>query len=86
MSGVNITHSSKLRKVICDKAREYNKEVPSESTLDFLEQFLKTNPKLRISASEALNHSFFKEEPLACLPSELPKIEGELHEMAVKKH
>jgi serine/threonine protein kinase len=60
--------------------------VPSESTLNFLEQFLKTNPKLRISASEALDHSFFKEEPLACLPNEFPKIEGELHELTVMKH
>jgi hypothetical protein len=31
---------------------------------------LELNPKKRISASEALNHKYFKEEPKMCEPKE----------------
>ena len=33
----------------------------------------------------ALDHAFFKTEPLPCEPSEIPKIEGNAHEMTVRR-
>jgi cell division cycle 2-like protein len=38
------------------------------------------DPKKRISASEALNHPWFKEEPLACRVDEMPNFPS-LNEM-----
>ena len=49
---------------------EYNKlplrpcSASEECFLDFIKQLLKTNPKERISASEALNHPFITESTL----------------------
>jgi cyclin-dependent kinase 12/13 len=49
--------------------------------LHLLEQMLKLNPDNRYTTAEALNHEFFKTEPLACDKSKLPKIENECHEV-----
>ena len=43
------------------------------------------NPKFRITAKEALKHPFFTTEPLPSLPKDLPKIDGEAHELTVAK-
>lgn len=44
-----------------------------ESGVDLLASVLQWNPRRRPSAAEALQHSFFKEEPLPCAPAELMK-------------
>ena len=53
--------------------------------IDLIEKMLVMNPSNRISASQALNHEYFKCEPLPCEPSDLPKIEGNAHEFTVKE-
>ena len=53
--------------------------------LDLIEKMLCLNPTQRISARDALKHDFFKATPLPCEPHDLPKIEGEAHEMTVLK-
>ena len=45
---------------------------------------MELNPKDRISAEEALNHKFFKVEPVMCKPEDLPKLD-ELHEYQTDK-
>lgn len=45
---------------------------------------LDMDPSKRISASSALKHPYFTNEPKACEPHELPKLEGEAHERNVK--
>lgn len=40
---------------------------------DLLTRLLHWDPRLRISAKEALGHSWFREHPLPCLPSEIPQ-------------
>jgi len=50
-----------------------------------MEKLLALNPAYRLSAEEALKHEYFKSQPLPCRPDELPKIEGEAHELTVKK-
>ena len=56
-----------------------------EHALDLMEKLLALNPSNRLSAEEALKHDYFKSQPLPCKPDELPKIEGEAHELTVKK-
>jgi serine/threonine protein kinase len=38
--------------------------------LNLLDTLLTLNPEKRLTAKEALNHSFFKSEPLPCEPSQ----------------
>ena len=49
-----------------------------EDAIDLISRMLEYDPKKRITAAEALNHKYFKD---ACLPSEIPKIDGELKEL-----
>jgi len=51
--------------------------------LDLLEKLL-APPHLRITAAQALQHSFFKAEPLPCLPSEMGAMPT-IHEYEIKK-
>ena len=56
-----------------------------EKAIDLISKMLEYNPKLRISAEAALEHAYFTEEPLPCKPHEIPKIEGELKELAFRE-
>jgi len=56
-----------------------------ELGLDLLDQMLALNPEKRISATDAINHAYFKEDPLPCKTTELPRLETEGHEFQVKK-
>ncbi|KAJ3215078.1 kinase subunit of RNA polymerase II carboxy-terminal domain kinase I [Dinochytrium kinnereticum] len=51
-----------------------------------LDSLLQMDPGRRPSALDALNHSYFSDEhPRPCLPSELPKVEGDWHEYESKQ-
>lgn len=50
------------------------------AALDLLDKLLIYNPSKRISATEALNHHWFSQSPVACLPEEIQPISGERHE------
>jgi len=52
--------------------------------LDLLEKMLTLDPNKRITAKEALEHVYFKTQPLPCLSEQLPTIKGEAHEYEVK--
>ena len=52
-----------------------------EDAIDLILKMLDYNPKNRITASAALQHPYFTSDPKPCLPSEIPKIEGELKEL-----
>ncbi|KAJ3106250.1 kinase subunit of RNA polymerase II carboxy-terminal domain kinase I [Phlyctochytrium planicorne] len=51
-----------------------------------LDSLLQLDPGRRPSASECLEHPYFSADlPRACLPSELPKVEGDWHEYESKQ-
>lgn len=52
-----------------------------DEAIDLIEKMLDYNPKKRITATAALQHSYFTSSPKPCQPSEIPKIEGELKEL-----
>ncbi|OWB65335.1 ATP binding protein [[Candida] boidinii] len=52
---------------------------------DLAKKLLKMNPNKRITASEALKHEYFIEEPLESPLEFLKKVEGEWHEFEAKK-
>lgn len=49
--------------------------------IDLIEKMLSMDPDKRITAKQALSHNYLTSEPLPCLPSEIPQIEGELKEL-----
>ena len=56
-----------------------------EKAIDLIARMLEYNPKRRITAEEALKHAYFTEAPLPSQPHEIPKIEGELKELAFRE-
>ena len=54
-------------------------------TFDLIDRMLSLDPTKRISAEDALNHAYFATEPLPCEPDEIPRIEGESHELTVRQ-
>ena len=52
-----------------------------DDAIDLITKMLDYNPKVRITATQALQHKYFTTEPLPCEPNEIPIIEGELKEL-----
>lgn len=52
---------------------------------DLILQTLELDPRKRLSAKDALKHSFFKSSPPPSKPGDLPSIEGEWHEFECKQ-
>ncbi|KAF9387145.1 kinase subunit of RNA polymerase II carboxy-terminal domain kinase I, partial [Podila verticillata] len=69
------------------KFREMFEKYMSPAALDLAEALLSLDPKRRPTAAEALSKFdyFTNEQPAACLPAELPKIEGDWHEYESKQ-
>ncbi|KAF9197490.1 kinase subunit of RNA polymerase II carboxy-terminal domain kinase I [Haplosporangium sp. Z 27] len=67
--------------------REVFGKIMSPAALELAEALLSLNPELRPTANEALTKFayFTEEEPAACTPEELPKIEGDWHEYESKQ-
>jgi len=58
--------------------RKQKSNIDSQA-LDLLDKMLNLNPETRITCKEALEHPYFKSDPLPCEPSEMPKIEKDCH-------
>ena len=74
-----INYERKLRELIKGKKPDIDVE-----TLDFLDNLLTLDPKKRLTAEKALEHVFFKSEPLECPIEEMPRIEKECHETLLR--
>lgn len=57
----------------------------SDAVIDLLTCMLKLDPEKRITATEALGHKWFQEEPYACRKDELPKHSESTHEFQAKR-
>lgn len=57
----------------------------SPSLIDILSGLLTADPAKRITASEALAHKWFQEEPFACRKEELPTQKVSTHEFQAKR-
>lgn len=42
-------------------------------------------PEKRLTVEQCLEHKYFRTEPLPCDKSELPRVEGEAHEHAIRE-
>lgn len=57
----------------------------SHAVVDLIVQLLKLDPSKRLSATDALGHRWFQEEPYACRKDELPKQKESTHEFQAKR-
>ena len=57
----------------------------SPSAIDLLTKLLEINPLKRITADQALSHSFFYTDPLPLKPEEVPRYNISCHEWQTKK-
>jgi cyclin-dependent kinase 12/13 len=53
--------------------------------VDLIQKLLALDPAKRLTAGEALDHEWFRIDPLACAKSELPKFEESTHEFQAKR-
>jgi len=58
----------------------------SSSARDLIDGFLTLDPKNRTSAKDALDSDYFWEDPMPCLPRELPKYEPSHEYQTRKRH
>lgn len=66
--------------------RDYFSKWMTPAALDLAEELLSYDPAKRISASQALQHAYFRaEEPPAEAPTGLSTLEGEWHELETKR-
>lgn len=77
------------RKINTEYAYNLNEEFKKyqkldELGVDLLKKMLSLDPSKRISAKEALEHEYFKTEPLMCRNEELPRFENESHEYRMR--
>ena len=56
----------------------------STEFVNLVDGLLQLDPAKRLTATQSINHDFFKVAPFACEPQELPKIEGDWHEFESK--
>ena len=56
----------------------------SQSAKNLVDKFLTLDPSKRISAKDALDSDYFWEDPMPCLPKDLPKYEPS-HEFQTRK-
>lgn len=61
-----------------------NPKVEKEAVA-LITDLLMLNPDRRPSAEHALEHPYFKSEPVACEPKDLPRVEKECHELEIRK-
>lgn len=64
---------SKLAERFSDVNTQARGTVLNHQGFDLLSKMLSYDPKSRITAKEALMHSWFREAPLPCLPEDMPK-------------
>jgi cyclin-dependent kinase 12/13 len=57
----------------------------TSDAVDLIERLLKLDPSQRLTASEALDHPWFRSPPFACAKSELPKFAESTHEFQAKR-
>lgn len=57
----------------------------SDTLIDILTKLLTLDPERRMTATEALAHRWFQEEPYACRKDELPKQNVSTHEFQAKR-
>lgn len=74
----------KYQKTLESYLREMNPQISNQG-LDIMNKLLVYNPKNRISASEALKHPFFQEDPRPCRPHEIRHLDKEYHETMIKE-
>jgi len=76
----------KPREVIQDRFRELFQKWLSPAALDLAERLLSYDPAQRVTALDALEAPYFRqEEPPAALPIGLSTLEGEWHELETKR-
>lgn len=68
------TYKGALRSIL----KEYD-----DTTYDFCKRLLEVDPKMRITINDALEHKFFKDEPLMCKPCDLQKFQKDSHDYEV---
>lgn len=67
------------------KVMKYHGVQGSDALIDIVSKLLTLDPDKRITATEALAHRWFQEEPYACRKDELPKQGVSTHEFQAKR-
>lgn len=79
-----MVYPSKLERAFKKLAAHSSTSV-SPTVIDLLTNMLQLDPARRISATDALSHRWFQEEPYACRKDELPKHAQSTHEFQAKR-